>query len=148
MIDAQVRTTDILPTILSATGIAAPAELNGESLLPLLDQSAAPDRELFGETDYPLRWGWAPLRALRTENTKWIEAPRPELYDLHADPKELKNLYTADGASVKSMQDEMKKWKAKLPEQANAKPADNLPDPKDKVAVQNELHNAMLAARR
>ena len=145
VIDAQVRTTDILPTILSATGIAAPAELNGESLLPLLDQSAAPGRELFGETDYPLRWGWAPLRALRTENTKWIEAPRPELYDLHTDPKELKNLYTADGALVKSMQDKMAKWKAKLPEQAN-KPAENLPDPKDKVEVQNQLHNAMLAA--
>jgi hypothetical protein len=30
---------------------------------------------------------------LRTENTKLIEAPRPELYDLQADPKELKNLY-------------------------------------------------------
>ncbi|HLX82756.1 MAG TPA: sulfatase-like hydrolase/transferase [Terriglobales bacterium] len=145
VIDAQVRTTDILPTILSATGIAAPAELNGESLLPLLDQSAAPGRELFGETDYPLRWGWAPLRALRTENTKWIEAPRPELYDLHTDPKELKNLYTADGALVKSMQDKMAKWKAKLPEQANKLPG-NLSDPKDKVAIQNELHNAMLAA--
>jgi choline-sulfatase len=145
VIDAQVRTTDILPTLLSATGMAAPVELNGESLLPLLDQSAAPDRELFGETDYPLRWGWAPLRALRTQNTKLIEAPRPELYDLHADPKELKNLYTADGASVKSMQGEMAKWKAKLPEQAN-KLAENLPDPKDKVEVQNQLHNAMLAA--
>ena len=40
VIDAQVRTTDILPTILSATGVAAPAELNGESLLPLIDASS------------------------------------------------------------------------------------------------------------
>src|SRR5208283_4583025 len=77
VIDAQVRTTDILPTILSATGVAAPAELNGESLLPLIDAQAPPDRALFGETDYPLRWGWAPLRALRSENAKLIEAPRP-----------------------------------------------------------------------
>ena len=37
VIDAQVRTTDILPTILSATNMAAPAELNGESLVPLID---------------------------------------------------------------------------------------------------------------
>src|SRR5882762_996226 len=85
VIDAQVRTTDILPTILSVTGVAAPAELNGESLLPLIEQTntaQGTNRALFGETDYPLRWGWAPLRALRADNTKLIEAPRPELYDL------------------------------------------------------------------
>src|SRR5271155_3109705 len=104
VIDAEVRTTDILPTILSATGVAPPAELNGESLLPLLEQAsgapALPNRALFGETDYPLRWGWAPLRALRTENAKLIEAPRPELYNLQADPKELKDLYASDASKV------------------------------------------------
>jgi choline-sulfatase len=151
VIDAQVRTTDILPTILSATGVAAPAELNGESLLPLLETSdntqASSNRTLFGETDYPLRWGWAPLRALRADNAKLIEAPRPELYDLQADPKELKNIYTADSSKLPNMQAQMAKWKAKLPPPSNAaKPGETLPDPKDKVGVQNLLHNAMLAS--
>jgi Tfp pilus assembly protein PilF len=150
VIDAEVRTTDILPTILSETGIPAPAELNGESLLPLITEAAEStpsNRTLFGETDYPLRWGWAPLRALRTENTKLIEAPRPELYDLQADPKELKNLYATDGSKVQNMQAEMAKWKAKLPPpSASAKLGETLPDPKDKVEVQNLLHNAMLAS--
>jgi choline-sulfatase len=148
VIDAQVRTTDILPTILSATGVAAPAELNGESLLPLLGQKTTTDRALFGETDYPLRWGWAPLRALRADNSKWIEAPRPELYDLKADPKELKNLYAADGskAKVQSLQAEMAMWAAKLPPRVESgKPGEALPDPKDKIEVQNLLHDAMLA---
>jgi len=150
VIDVQVRTTDILPTILSATGVAAPAELNGESLLPLIEQTKTaqgPNRALFGETDYPLRWGWAPLRALRAENTKLIEAPRPEFYDLQADPKELKNLYASDSSKTQTMQAEMAKWKAKLPQQANStKPGETLPDPKDKIEVQNLLHNAMLAS--
>jgi arylsulfatase A-like enzyme/Flp pilus assembly protein TadD len=163
VIDAQVRTTDILPTILSATGVPAPTELNGESLLPLINEQAPSNRALFGETDYPLRWGWAPLRALRTDNAKLIEAPRPELYDLQADPKELKNLYTPDAgratlgwtgetpvptrAKVQAMQEEMAKWKAKLPAQGNSgKPGESLPDPKDKIEVQNLLHNAMLAS--
>jgi len=149
VIDAQVRTTDILPTILSVTGVAAPPELNGESLLPLLDTKAgAPgNRELFGETDYPLRWGWAPLRALRADGTKLIEAPRPELYELQADPKELKNLYAPATAKVQAMQAEMAKWKAKLPPQSGPSKADeSLPDPKDKIGVQNFLHDAMLAS--
>ena len=140
VIEAQVRTTDILPTILSATGIAPPSELNGESLFPLIEgnaattKSAAPERELFGETDYPLRWGWAPLCALRAENSKLIEAPRAELYDLQGDPKELKNLYGSDSAKVASLQAEMAKWKAKLPPPSDSSKADEkLPDPKDKI---------------
>ncbi len=170
VINAEVRTTDILPTILSVTGVVPPAELNGESLFPLIDQTKsdqtksdrtnsdrtnnAPanspqdpsNRALFAETDYPLRWGWASLRALRTENTKLIEAPRPELYDLRGDPKELKNLYAPDNVKVQSMQAEMAKWKAKLPPQsASSRAGETLPDPKDKIEVQNLLHNAMLA---
>src|SRR5438477_493366 len=35
VIDAQVRTTDILPTVLSLTKIPAPPELNGESMMPI-----------------------------------------------------------------------------------------------------------------
>jgi choline-sulfatase len=147
VIESQVRTTDILPTILSATSVAPPEELNGESLLPLIDQTSKANHALFAETDYPLRWGWASLRALRADDTKWIEAPRPELYNLQSDPKELKNLYPADASKVQSMQAEMAKWKAKLPPQsASGKPGETLPDPKDKIEEQNLLHNAMLAS--
>lgn len=152
VIDSAVRTTDILPTILSATNTPAPAELNGASLLSLIDSatdtSALSNRSLFGETDYPLRWGWSSLRALRTADTKWIEAPRPELYDLKADPKELKNLYVpgSPNSQAKTMQAEMAQWKAKLPLQNQGTAAGDLPDPKDKVQIQNLLHNAMLAS--
>src|SRR5450755_3849279 len=125
VIDAQVRTTDILPTILATTGIAAPVELNGESLLPFINaekgSAQASNRTLFSETDYPLRWGWASLRALRSDNAKLIEAPRPELYDLKADPKESTNLYAATSpySRAQTLQSEMAQWKAKLPPQAN-----------------------------
>lgn len=147
VIDAEVRTTDILPTILSAAGVAAPAELNGESLLPLMKGEASSSRALFGETDYPLRWGWAALRALRTANTKLIEAPRPELYDLQGDPKELKNLYAPDSAKALSMRADMAKWEGQLPPRSDAsKLAETLADPKDKIEVQNLLHRAMLAS--
>jgi len=146
MVDAQVRTTDILPTILALTNTAVPAKLNGESLLPLMKGQAQPDRALFGETDYPLRWGWAPLQALRAHTMKLIEAPRPEFYNLQSDPSELKNLYSGATAPVQNLRAEMAKWKSKLPEAASASTAATLPDPKDKVEVQNLLHRAMLAS--
>jgi choline-sulfatase len=147
VIDAQVRTTDILPTVLSLTNIPAPPELNGESMLPIIKHAETPEHALFAETDYPLRFGWAPLRALRTANSKLIEAPRPELYDMKTDPSELKNLYSADSGQAKSMQAELATWKSKASEGADSgKSGAALPDPKDKIEVQNLLHRSMLAA--
>jgi choline-sulfatase len=146
VIDAQVRTTDILPTILALTNTPAPAELNGESLVPLITSEAQPSRALFAETDYPLRWGWAAIRALRADNAKYIEAPRPELYSLASDPGELTNLFAAGSPQTQSMQAELAKWEAKLPASSAGKTGEVLPDPKDKIEVQNLLHRAMLAS--
>ena len=146
VLDAQVRTTDIFPTVLSETNIPAPAELNGETLVPLIEKQSEAEHILFSETDYPLRFGWAPIHALRAEDMKLIQAPRPELYDLKSDPGELKNQYAADNPQVKTLNAEMDKWEAKLPANAANKSSQNLPDPKDKIAVQNMLHNAMLAS--
>lgn len=142
VIDSQVRTTDILPTVLDLTNIPPPDELNGASLLPLIKGDDKSGRALFGETDYPLRWGWAPLRALRADNMKLIEAPRPELYRLDSDPGELNNVYAAAGEQVQAMRARMAKWNSQVaPENAPK----NLPDPKDEVEMQNLLHRAMLA---
>lgn len=147
VVDAQVRTTDILPTVLALTNTPAPPELNGTSLVPLLNRQSDPSHELFAETDYPLRFGWAPIRAFRTEKTKLIEAPRPELYDIGSDPAEQKNVYVAGSAEVQKLQAGMDTWKAKLPAGGDsAKAGAALPDPKDKIEVQNLLHRSMLAS--
>lgn len=149
VIDSLIRTTDILPTVLSLTNTPAPPELNGETLVPYFENQSQPARSLFGETDYPLRWGWSPLRALREQNAKLIEAPRPEFYDLATDPHELKNLYSTQNAEAATLQSEMSKWKAKLPPApvgSTGQATANLPDPKDKVEVQNLLHRSMLAS--
>jgi len=147
VVDAQVRTTDILPTVLALTGTPAPAELNGTSLVPLIKRQEEAVRELFAETDYPLRFGWAPIRALRDVNAKLIEAPRPELYNMESDPRELKNVYAAGDPQVSGLQAALDRWKAKLPGGEDAAKANAaLPDPKDKIEVQNLLHRSMLAS--
>ncbi len=93
-IAAQVRTADVAPTLLDLLGLPPGPEMQGETLLPLLE---SPDLERPGETLLEtyynkFHFGWAPLRALRTERFKYVDAPGPELYDLRTDPAELVNL--------------------------------------------------------
>jgi len=143
VVDAQVRTIDILPTIVDLAHVSPSAQFDGESLKPYLSGSESANRVAFGETDYPLRFGWAPLRSVRTDGFKFIQAPRPELYNLQSDPKELSNNYQVADATAKKLQAELAKQKPPPAQDANATP---LPDPKDKIDEQNLLHAAMMAS--
>src|SRR5437764_12092443 len=93
VVDASVRTTDIFPTALDLLHVPAPERLDGASLKPYFGGAESASRTACGETAYPLRFGWAPLRSVREDRFKFIEAPKPELYDLQKDPGELKNEY-------------------------------------------------------
>jgi choline-sulfatase len=147
-VGAQVRTTDILPTVLDVLGAKPPARLDGESLRPYFAGAETTGRTAFGETDYPLRFGWAPLRSVRDRGMKFIEAPRPELYDLHLDPKELHNTYQAGDANVQKLRAMLAELRAKMPPSAQASNRDlsSLPDPKDRVEEQNLLHQQAILA--
>lgn len=169
VVDAQVRTMDIVPTALDLLHAPTPTGLDGASLKPYFGSDTT-SRTAYGETDYPLRFGWAPLRSVRADGFKLIQAPRPELYDLHADPSELNNTYEAGNSTVAKYQQLLGTVYAKAPVTtasndrasegakndlkalgyaANAaggtNPA-NLPDPKDKIEEQNLLHTAMMAS--
>jgi choline-sulfatase len=111
---AQVRTTDILPTVVDWLDIPPPEHMDGASLRPYFDGAEEIDRTALGETDYPLRFGWAPLRSLRAEGFKFIEAPRPELYDLHADPGELANHYQPPDLTVQKFRAILAEVKARV----------------------------------
>jgi len=141
IVDAQVRNTDILPTVTGLLRVPPPEVLDGESLQPYLSGAESKDRTAIGETDYPLRFGWAPLRSVRTGGFKFIEAPRPELYDLHADPGELTNRYQPSDANVQKFRGMLAEIKGN-----DSATASNLPDPKDKIDEQNLLHTAMMAS--
>src|SRR4030095_8258542 len=90
-----VRSTDLAPTLLELLGIDPTASRGlgkggGRSLLAMLaGQTPGPAREGYSETFFPrLHFGWSELRAVRTDRMHFIEAPRPELYDLASDPQE------------------------------------------------------------
>ncbi len=101
-VQAQVRTADVAPTLLDLLGLPKGPEMQGESLVPLLENPETEwSHEALLENYYnKFQFGWAPLRGLRTESFKFLEAPRPELYDLKADPGELVNLAAGEAPRV------------------------------------------------
>ena len=143
VVDAQVRSVDVLPTIVELAGTPLPEKHDGESLVAYLSGANKQDRPAIGETDYPLRFGWAPLRSLRSDGFKFIEAPRPELYDLAVDAGELRNHYDRENPHVQSARERLAKIRTQEDNNAASPP---LPDPKDKIEEQNLLHAAMLAS--
>jgi choline-sulfatase len=97
-----VRIVDELPTIvdLARAGLppdaAGPGPRDGVDLVPSMSKSDSPKLEAYGETFLPRdQFGWSELRSIRTENLKYVQAPRPELYDVAADPGERSNAIDA-----------------------------------------------------
>jgi len=90
-----VRLLDIAPTILELCGAeVSQLPVQGKSLLPIMEKKERKDRTALIETFYPREnFGWSELVALVEDRWKYIQCPRPELYDLKADPEERKNLF-------------------------------------------------------
>lgn len=174
VVDGQVRTIDVMPTVLDFLTVTAPARLDGASLRNAISAGES-QQTVLGETDYPMRFGWAPLRSIRMEGFKFIEAPRPELYELKSDPGESRNRYVPWDAMSQKLRKKLFELRGKAPKaelSAGAVPATTvnelralgyldssdersstyvpepslLPDPKDKIEQQNLLHAAMMAA--
>ena len=100
------RGIDVLPTLLDYSGLPRSPAIDGRSLRPAVEGREMSDAPSYAETLYPEReFGWAPLHALRTARLKFIGAPRPELYDLAADPGEKTNR----AAEVASQAEELRR---------------------------------------
>jgi choline-sulfatase len=87
----RVSIADLAATL---AGLAGAEPLPGSSLTRFASappaRSAAP---LYAETLAPrLDFGWSELRSWREGRYKYVRAPRPELYDVVADPGETRNL--------------------------------------------------------
>ncbi len=93
-IGRQVSLVDLMPTILDRFRIQIPPSVQGRSLWPLLSDHPVPEAPVYSECFVPqLHFGWSPLESLRLGKYKYVEAPRPELYDIVEDPGEVRNLY-------------------------------------------------------
>lgn len=86
-VSEPVSLIDVAPTILDYLKVPKPAAFHGKSFLD------GPARPVISASTYARdAFGWAALRSARSGNLKYIDAPKPELYDLAADPGEKRNL--------------------------------------------------------
>ncbi|HJR70104.1 MAG TPA: tetratricopeptide repeat protein, partial [Gammaproteobacteria bacterium] len=91
-----VRSHDIVPTVLELLGLPGDPAMDGRSLAPFLAGGRTEELDAYSESLYARHhYGWSDLKALRAGRFKYIEAPRPELYDLEQDPMERDNLFDA-----------------------------------------------------
>ena len=172
----SVSLVDLMPTILGAVGVGVPSQVQGRSLLPELqdhDDPAARDRVLYGETFLPrIHFNWSELRGSENAKYHFIDAPRPELYDLTKDPGEVHNLFTDKSAVAEEMRAKLngmiRDYSAgkEMAEKTGLDPAlmerlkalgyagfsgggdagvsdRNLPDPKDRIAAYELISDAV-----
>jgi len=170
-VSRQAQSIDLMPTVLDLIGADAPPAVQGRSLVSLLQGSEAEAEPVaYSETFFPrFHYGWSELRSLRQGRFKFIDAPRPELYDVSLDPGELQNLINEKASLGHDMKRDLDGLVAQYsaPEEELAgpqnidhdslvklqalgyigafhsssvqKPGRNLADPKDKIELYNEI---------
>lgn len=147
----------------SLLGFLKPGTIAGDAAA-----AAWHDRGAYSQADYAhVSYGWSALQSLRTGKYLFVEAPRRELYDDVADPKAAHNLAPASPAVADTLSTRLKDFQQKTTntgetpkavldaatikklaalgyqaargEALVAPASEEGADPKDKIAVANEL---------
>jgi arylsulfatase A-like enzyme/Flp pilus assembly protein TadD len=107
-VEQVVRHIDLEPTILDLVGIPIPSTVNGASVIPILDGKEKKERFAYGESLYShLHYGWAALQGVTSLKYKYIQAPKPEFYNLEKDFSETQNLAAENGSLAGVLKSEL-----------------------------------------
>jgi arylsulfatase A-like enzyme/Tfp pilus assembly protein PilF len=117
-VEQTVPTRSLASTLLHLVGASAAAKPFGPPLpgigLKAGDKagSAAYSESLLPATAYD----WSPLKAMTRDGWRAIDAPRPELYDLRADPGEQRNLAAQRPDLLSEMRAELQRVETAAPQ--------------------------------
>jgi arylsulfatase A-like enzyme len=101
-VSAKTRLVDIAPSLLEIAATPIPSQMPGQSLLRLAKSGG--DQPVYSRSDLPQRgFGWSPLESWRAGKYLYIRAPKPELYDMTADPGAAHNLAQSSKATLDTM---------------------------------------------
>lgn len=111
VVESQVRLIDLAPTILEFCGLGdqRTPQMQGTSLVPLLlDPTSNGERWCYSDTMVPYTsYDYSWLRSLRTDDWKYIHGPKPELYHVAEDRRELFNLADAERERAEAMKQQL-----------------------------------------
>ena len=139
--DEMVLNLDFAPTILDYAGAPVPAEMQGESMRDILRGKASEDWRqsiYYHYYEYPGSPFVKRHYGVRTKRYKLIhfyyDIDAWELYDLQADPNELKNVYGDPrySTTVNELKDELEQLRRKYEDTDEKK---FLPSPEDPVKI-------------
>lgn len=118
-VTARARLVDVAPTILEIAGVPIPSQMQGQSLLRIA--KANTDQPVYSRSDFPQHaFGWGALESWRVGKYLYIRAPRPELYDLSADPGATRNLAQTSKATLQTIAAQLEAFDRRFSDPANA----------------------------
>jgi choline-sulfatase len=103
-VSPRVGLVDVLPTLLGLLGIECPPGLPGRDLRRALQGQRVTAEPLYAESLFGrLTCRWSSLRSWVSEDWKLVQGAETELFDLSADPGELRNLAAQEPQRVERM---------------------------------------------
>ena len=111
----RARLLDIAPTILETVGVPVPSQMQGQSLLRIAVASSQTDQPAYARSDLAHQgFQCAALESWRAGKYLYIRAPKPELYDLSADPGATHNLAQTSKATLDTLASQLRTLDSRL----------------------------------
>ncbi len=159
-VSTPVELADVFTTV--GRGVALPGFEAPPGTVSLLDLAAGaqpPARRILSETFFPrIHFGWSELTSLLEGRWHYIEAPKPEIYDLETDPAEKRNRIAEKPDALRALRSDLLQRRPpyEIPADVDvearkklmslgylsggpASAAGTLDDPKDRIATFEQL---------
>src|SRR3984893_18086794 len=168
-VTARARLVDVAPTILEIAGVHIPSQMQGQSLLRIAKANA--DQPVYSISNFAQQaFGWSSLESWRAGKYLYIKAPKPELYDLAADPGATHNLAQTSKATLETIAGQLDAFDRRFSDAGNTSRGSELTssemqklaslgyvglqrstaptsatgvDPKDEIATANKILSAL-----